>query len=529
MVHKISKEIDLKVAFFFNSERGLAALNSLRDKINVKYIFLAKKNLVEEATKNISEKFSIIRSIKDPKIFKILKREKINLIISAGFPYIFGKKFFNKKNKIDILNLHGGPVPRFKGGSPLIWQKIEGKKKIGISIIKIDQNIDSGKLMGAKFFKIKEEDNIKIIQDKSIKLFTILLWEVIQKHYLKRKIKINTNKLFPSRYYLQRKPEDSLVNLKTMNSKKIYNFYKALVPRYEEPFLYFGENKVSLNKIEITSKKTNKKIGLVEKYKDKYFLNLQDKKLRLVQTSFNLKKIQNKFLTSEKLPKDVWLKDVLKMNCYKTEDEKYIDTFKNYEKSLIFLKTEKPINKKKLADSNLKYLGKNITFLLDIKSIKNYTKKKDITYKTNPNKLEKKVVAGIAYKNFNYSRFHLDDRLSFSKSNLIKKKTIENYFLGHRGDKVFIQFYQKKISGFCLLKYEGYNVVRIELICIDKKFARKGLATDLLRRSLSDIKKKTDSKKIIVSTQEKNIASTRLYDAFNFSTKNKFFLYHYIS
>ena len=101
--------------------------------------------------------------------------------------------------------------------------------------------------------------------------------------------------------------------------------------------------------------------------------------------------------------------------------------------------------------------------------------------------------------------------------------------MGQRGDKVFVQFYQKKISGFCLLKYEDYNVTRIELICIDKKFARKGLATDLLRFSLGDLKKKKDSKKIIVSTQEKNIASTRLYDSFNFSTKSRFFLYHYIS
>ena len=529
MVQKLSKKTDLKVAFFFNSIRGLTVLNSLRNKINVKYIFLAKKNLVEKVAKNITEKFSIISSLNDPNIFKILKREKINLIISAGFPYIFGKKFFKKRNKVDILNLHGGPVPRFKGGSPLIWQKIEGRKKIGISIIKVDKGIDSGKLMGIKFFKIKDEDDIKVIQDKSIKLFCVLLWEVIQKYYLNKKIKLNTKRLFPSKYYSQRKPGDSLVNLETMNSKKVYNFYKALVPRYEEPFLYFGENKVSLKEIEITSKKTNKKIGLVEKYKDKYFLNLQDKKIRLVQTSFDLKKIQNKFLTSEKLPKDIWLKKVLKINCYKTENEKYINTFKNYKKSLIFLKTEKAINKKELADSNLRYLGMNIMYHLDVKLIGNYTKKKDITYKTNPNKPERKAVADIAYKNFNYSRFHLDNRLSSSKSNLIKKKTIENYFLRQRGDKVFVQFYQKKISGFCLLKYEDYNVTRIELICIDKKFARKGLATDLLRFSLGDLKKKTDSKKIIVSTQEKNIASTRLYDSFNFLTKSKFFLYHYIS
>ena len=58
MVHKLSKKTDLKVAFFFNSIRGLTAFNSVRNKINVKYIFLGKKNLVEKVAKNIKEKLA---------------------------------------------------------------------------------------------------------------------------------------------------------------------------------------------------------------------------------------------------------------------------------------------------------------------------------------------------------------------------------------------------------------------------------------------------------------------------------------
>ena len=134
----------------------------------------------------------------------------------------------------------------------------------------------------------------------------------------------------------------------------------------------------------------------------------------------------------------------------------------------------------------------------------------------------------IAYKNFNFSRFHLDKRLPKIKSNLIKKKTLENYFLGHRSDKIFVQLYKKKISGFCLFKFKNDDIAIIDLICIDKRFSRKGLGSDMIRYSSQRLKK-MNRKKIIVSTQEKNLVAIKLYNSLKFIPKSKFFLYHYIS
>ncbi len=267
MVQRVFNKIDLNLALFFNGQRGLSVFNSLKDKVNIKCIFIAKKNLDNKNLKKIKKKFIIINSTNDPTIFKILKKEQINLIVSAGFPYIFGKNFFNKNKNIDILNLHGGPVPRYRGGSPLTWQKIEGRKNIGISVIKINRFIDSGKIMGVKFFQNNEKDNIKTIQNKANKIFSDLLWDVIKKNYLNVNIKISTKKLLPSKYYYQRKPEDSLINLEKTNLEKLCNFHKALVPLYNPPYLYYGDEKVHLKKIETTKQKSDNRKGFVEKKK----------------------------------------------------------------------------------------------------------------------------------------------------------------------------------------------------------------------------------------------------------------------
>lgn len=528
MVQRIYKQKKLRLAFFFNSQRGLKVFKSLKGKLDINCIFLAKKNLDKKIIKEIPEKYILINSLKDQIILKKIKNEKINLIISAGFPYIFGEEFFNKKKKIDILNLHGGPVPRFRGGSPLVWQKIEGKKKIGISVIRVNKFIDRGKVLGSSFFKINQKDNIKFIKDKSEEIFCHLLWKVIQKFYLKKNIKIENKKVYPAKYYFQRKAEDSLIDMDKMQLKKFTNLYNALVPLYEAPYLFYGEKKISINKIEPTNKKTNGNVGLVEKIYGEYFLNLKDKKLKLIDTSINLNEIKNKYLSTKTLKRDEWLEKTFNKKCYNTSNEKNIKFFKNFNNSFIFLKNKKIINKKSFADANLRFLGENITYQKKININSKYLRNKDITYKSKLKSLEKEKVINIAYKNFKTSRFHLDNRLPKKKSDMIRKRWMQDHFQGLRGEKIFVQFYKKKLSGFCLIKYESVNIARIDLICIDKKFTNLGLAKDLVNYSLYNLKK-LKKKEIIVSTQKKNLPAIKLYDSLKFSPKGIIYLYHYIS
>lgn len=530
MVQRFSKKQNLRVVFFFNGIRGLAVLNYLKSKIDVRHVFLAKKNLNNKILKRISIKKTIIESLKDQKIFDEIKKEKINLIISAGFPYIFGKIFLKGKYKIDILNLHGGPVPRFRGGSPLIWQKIEGRKKIGISVLKINKFIDSGKLMGVSYFENKKSDNIYDINKKANKIFCNLLWKVVQKNYLKKKIQINNKKDFPSKYYSQRKPKDSLIDLKKINVKKLNNLFLALHPLYQKPFLYFGEKKITINNYRNSNitVKDKSKVGLIEKKNNKYYLNLKDKKIVLDKTSLNLKKLNGRILNTSILLKDLWLSNILKKKCFITNDPNDIPTFKNYKDSFIFLKTPKSLDNSVIKKNELLYLGKNQTFEKKLKKTNNYQVKKDIFYKTKLKKNEIKKLGDIAYKNFKYSRFHLDRRLSSKKSNLIKKRWVQNYFAGMRGEKIYVQFYKNKISGFLLYRYEKLGTARIDLICIDKKFAGKGLAKDMMNYSFKKLYSE-NRKKILVSTQKQNISAIKLYHSLKFSSKRIDCLYHYIS
>ena len=117
------------------------------------------------------------------------------VFIIAGFPHILKQSIIDIP-KFGCINLHAGPLPKYRGGSPLNWQIIKNEKKLGISIIKLNVKIDDGKILIKKFFLLKKNENILNAHKKANILFNKYIFEslykLINKRYLK---KIGNNNL----------------------------------------------------------------------------------------------------------------------------------------------------------------------------------------------------------------------------------------------------------------------------------------------------------------------------------------------
>ena len=173
------------------------------------------KNLIE---KKFSKKIILLQNINSTKSFKKLNELKFDLFILAGYPQILKKKILQIP-KIMTINLHGGPLPAYRGGSPLNWQIINQEKEIGISIIKIDEGIDTGDIIEEKKFKLLKNDNIKTIHDKANKHFTEMLFKIIKK-LKKGKIFIKKQK-YKKKLWKQRRDNDGFLDFKKKKFKRI--------------------------------------------------------------------------------------------------------------------------------------------------------------------------------------------------------------------------------------------------------------------------------------------------------------------
>lgn len=197
----------------------------------------------------------MLQNINSTKSFKKLNELKFDLFILAGYPQILKKKILQIP-KIMTINLHGGPLPAYRGGSPLNWQIINQEKEIGISIIKIDEGIDTGDIIEEKKFKLLKNDNIKTIHDKANKHFTEMLFKIIKK-LKKGKIFLKKQK-YKKKLWKQRRDNDGFLDFKKKNLKESIFFVKALTRPYPGAWSYIFI-KQRKKKVRIYNlKKTNK-------------------------------------------------------------------------------------------------------------------------------------------------------------------------------------------------------------------------------------------------------------------------------
>ena len=140
--------------------------------------------------------------------------------IVCGFPYIF-KKNLLKLSKYGIINCHAGKLPKYRGGSPLNWQIINNEKFFGLSIIKIDENIDTGEIIEEKKFKLLKKYNINDLHKIANNHFPRMVIKSLSK--LRRNIKFKKQSIKNFSYFKQRNQKDSELDFNKVSLKK-YNF-----------------------------------------------------------------------------------------------------------------------------------------------------------------------------------------------------------------------------------------------------------------------------------------------------------------
>ena len=168
-------------------------------------------------------------------------------------------------------------MPKYRGGSPLNWQIINNEKFFGLSVLKIDQGIDTGHIIEEKKIKLLKNYNIKDLHLIANKNFPKMVFKSIIKVIKKSKLKKqNKNK---KNYFKQRTEKDSEVNFKKKTYKEIKLYIRALKLPYPRPYFFFKKKKFFINKV----KKSNKKLKREEviKIKKTFFAKCKDATLKL--------------------------------------------------------------------------------------------------------------------------------------------------------------------------------------------------------------------------------------------------------
>lgn len=206
----------IKTIFIGTSDFGLASLKALiknnkfdivgiitqpDKKIGRKQILTASP-IKQEALKN---KILVLCPIKIADVKEKIKKINPDLIVVIAYGQIIPKNILQIPIH-GIINVHGSLLPKYRGASCVQAAILNGDKKTGVTIIKMDKKLDSGPILSFSELKISKNETSDSLYHKlsnlSFKILTPVLLNYVNKK-IKPKIQNDSNAIYVKKIYKQ--------------------------------------------------------------------------------------------------------------------------------------------------------------------------------------------------------------------------------------------------------------------------------------------------------------------------------------
>lgn len=105
--------------------------------------------------------------INDEDFIKKIKNIKIDFNVVVAYGNILTEKVINLP-KYQSLNVHASNLPRWRGAAPIQRAILSDDKQTGVSVMRVDEKLDSGPVILGKLIKIQKDENFDSLSKKII-------------------------------------------------------------------------------------------------------------------------------------------------------------------------------------------------------------------------------------------------------------------------------------------------------------------------------------------------------------------------
>ena len=111
--------------------------------------------------------------------FKVLKNLSPDLVVVVAYGQIIPKNFLEIP-KFGFVNIHASLLPRWRGAAPIQRAIMNQDKKIGVSIMKIEEKLDCGPVLSSKEIELNKNSTFGEIEKKLSVAGADLLFETLK-------------------------------------------------------------------------------------------------------------------------------------------------------------------------------------------------------------------------------------------------------------------------------------------------------------------------------------------------------------
>lgn len=175
---------------------------------------------------SLEENIPVFQPIRIRKDFEKLKNLDIDLIVTCAYGQIIPKEVLDMP-KYGCINVHASILPKYRGSAPIQWCLFNNDDVTGVTIMYMDEGMDTGDIIKIKEIPILDSDNVGTLHDKLSKLGCDLLLEVLPTIFNKTNNRIKQGNNYTMAPMIKREDERLDFN---EEGKKIIGKIKGLNP-----------------------------------------------------------------------------------------------------------------------------------------------------------------------------------------------------------------------------------------------------------------------------------------------------------
>jgi methionyl-tRNA formyltransferase len=118
------------------------------------------------------------RRVREPEFVDTLRSLAPDLIVVAAYGQILPKDILRLPT-FGCINIHASLLPAYRGAAPVAWAIIRGETATGITIMQMDEGMDTGALLLQEHVPIEEGDTTGTLTDKLALLGARLITEAL--------------------------------------------------------------------------------------------------------------------------------------------------------------------------------------------------------------------------------------------------------------------------------------------------------------------------------------------------------------
>lgn len=211
------------------------------------------KPLIELAKSNNIPYF-IPRLLNNEKTLKKIKDLNPDVIFSVSYTKMIPRQIYQFP-RYGCINFHESLLPKHRGSHPLNWVILNGEKETGVTAHYVTDKLDAGDIIMQGKVKIKLDDNIVSLEEKTSDLTVKIADKIISKIEQGKSLQRYPQDESLATVSCPRHPEDGKI-FWNWKREKIYNYVRGLTYPWPGAFTIQGKCKITLWKTKpVTAKK----------------------------------------------------------------------------------------------------------------------------------------------------------------------------------------------------------------------------------------------------------------------------------